>query len=210
MNIRGVILEGYSNAGKTSVLKAIKQYQANEEEAELSVVILGEHYSQILNNVQGEVISLSRDQHIELLRNRVDMLKKLNDWANYLGPWKRKSRGLFFVLERFHLNHRVAFPEHDDTEINDIENQLINLGAKCILLTISKEVVEERIKSRNPSEWLNKSELEIERACKELVDTQNNLRYEATKSILPTLEINTDKKEWNEYVRLIMDDNDFA
>lgn len=51
MNIRGVILEGYSNAGKTSLLKAIKQSQALDESTELNVVILGEHYSQILNNV---------------------------------------------------------------------------------------------------------------------------------------------------------------
>lgn len=91
MNIRGVILEGYSNAGKTSLLKAIKQSQALDESAELSVVILGEHYSQILNNVQGEFVRLSRDQHLELLRNRVGMLKNLNDWAAYLGPGKRNQ-----------------------------------------------------------------------------------------------------------------------
>ena len=95
MNIRGIILEGFSNAGKTSLLKAIKQYQAIDESAELSIVILGEHYSQILNNVHGEFVRLSRDLHLELLRDRVDMLKKLNDWAINLGPWKRKSRGLF-------------------------------------------------------------------------------------------------------------------
>lgn len=91
MNIRGVILEGYSNAGKTSLLKAIKQSQALDESAELSVVILGEHYSQILNNVQGEFVRLSRGQHLELLRNRVGMLKNLNDWAAYLGPGKENQ-----------------------------------------------------------------------------------------------------------------------
>jgi thymidylate kinase len=210
MNIRGVILEGYSNAGKTSVLRAIKQYQSQDESAERSVVVLGEHYSQILNNNHGKNVSLSRDEHLNLLKERVEMLKKLNDWAIHLGPASRRSRGLFFVLERFHLNHRVAFPEYDDTEIIDIEKQLIELGAKCILLTISDEVVEERIKSRNPGEWLNKSESDIGRACKELIGTQNKLRYNVTRSIVPTLEINTDNKEWNEYARLIMKDNDSA
>lgn len=144
MNIRGIILEGYSNAGKTSLLKAIKQYQTLDESAELSVVILGEHYSQVLNYVKGEFVRLSRGQHIELLRNRVDMLKNLNDWAVYLGPGRRKSRGLFFILERFHLNHRVAFPDSD-------ENELIR----------------------------------IEQACKELITTQRQLRFQATKSIIP-------------------------
>ncbi|WP_195576165.1 hypothetical protein [Paenibacillus sp. 1001270B_150601_E10] len=210
MNIRGIILEGYSNAGKTSLLRALKQYQATDDASELSVVILGEHYTQILNNVHGELTRLSRDQHIELLKNKVDMIKELNDWANFLGPWKRKSRGLLFIFERFHLNHRVAFPNSDDNEITAVEKQLLELGAKCILLTISNDRVEERIKSRNPDDWVHKSKDDIEQACKELIGTQNNLRIQATKTVIPTIEINTDNKDWNAYARLIMEDNDFA
>jgi hypothetical protein len=53
MNIRGVILEGHSNAGKTSLLRALKRYQANDDGAESSVVVLGEHYSQVLQNGRG-------------------------------------------------------------------------------------------------------------------------------------------------------------
>jgi hypothetical protein len=79
MHIRGVILEGYSNAGKTSLLRAIKQYQSQDESAERNIVILGEHYSQILNNNHGEYVSLTRKEHIKLLRERVEMLKKLNE-----------------------------------------------------------------------------------------------------------------------------------
>lgn len=41
MHIRGVILEGYSNTGKTSLLRALKQYQSHDEFSERSVVILG-------------------------------------------------------------------------------------------------------------------------------------------------------------------------
>lgn len=210
MNSRGIILEGYSNAGKTSLLQALKQYQAHEDASELSVVILGEHYTQILNNVQGTLTRLTREEHLELLRNRVEMLKSLNDWASFLGPWKRKSRGLFFILERFHLNHRVAFSNSDDTEITAIEHQLFELGAKCILLTVSDDIVEERIQSRNPNEWMNKSKAYIEQSCKELIETQNALRIQAARSIIPTKEINTDHKDWNEYARLIMEDKDFA
>ena len=43
---RGIILEGHSNAGKTSVLKSLKQLQACDD-AERSVIILSEHYSQV-------------------------------------------------------------------------------------------------------------------------------------------------------------------
>ncbi|AJS58813.1 AAA family ATPase [Paenibacillus sp. IHBB 10380] len=210
MNIRGIILEGYSNAGKTSVLRAIKQYQAQNETAERSVVILGEHYSQILNNVHGQYITLSRDEHLKLLRERVDMLKQLNDWAVKLGPASRRSRGLFFVLERFHLNHRVTFPDSDKEEIFKLEEDLVTLGSKCILLTISPEIVKERIMSRNPEEWINKSDEETIQACKELLNIQEQLRNHAGKSKVPTIEINTDSKNWSECARLIIDGNDFA
>lgn len=210
MHIKGIILEGYSNAGKTSVLKAIKQHQAHDETAERSVVILGEHYSQILNNIHGEYINLSREEHITLLRDRVEMLKKLNEWAIQQGPASRRSRGLFFVLERFHLNHRAAFSNSDHKEILEIEEELVALGAKCILLTISPEIVEERIKSRRPDEWINKTEVEIKESSKELMNAQNEYRLQAEISKIPTIEINTDMKNWNEYARLIMEGNDFA
>ncbi|CAM3151077.1 hypothetical protein PASE110613_17860 [Paenibacillus sediminis] len=210
MHIRGVILEGYSNAGKTSVLRAIKQYQSQDETAERSVVILGEHYSQILNNNHGGYVSLSRVEHIKLLRERIDMLKKLNEWAVQLGPASRRSRGLFYVLERFHLNHRAAFPNSNNIEINEIEEQLVSLGAKCILLTISPEIAEDRIKSRQPNEWVNKTKDEVNLSINELLNTQNVLRQQAEISKVPTLEINTDDKDWIKYVRTIMEGNDFA
>lgn len=209
MNIRGVILEGHSNAGKTSLLRALKKLQARDESAESSVVILGEHYSQVLQNVHGRLVRLSREQHLELLNDRVDMLKKLNDWANHLGPWSRKSRGLFFVFERFHLNHRAAFPDHDDTAIAKIEQRLKELGAKCILLTISPAVVEERIRSRNPESWEGKSGREVEEACKELLEAQDALRLHAGRSMVPTHEINTDGKDWDAYARMILEDINF-
>ncbi|QJD82786.1 AAA family ATPase [Cohnella herbarum] len=210
MHIRGVILEGYSNAGKTSVLKALKQYQSQDETAERSIVILGEHYSQVLNNKHGKYERLSQEEHINILKERVDMLKQLNKWAVQLGPASRQSRGLLYVFERFHLNHRVAFPDLVNDELIEIEDELVSLSAKCVLLTISPEIVEERIKSRRPEEWINKTGEEVSASISELLEVQKNIRYQATLSKVPTLEINTDNKDWNNYVRVIMEDNDFV
>ncbi|WP_231710697.1 hypothetical protein [Gracilibacillus suaedae] len=150
-----IILEGYSNAGKTSVLKSLKQLQANDDYAERSVVVLSEHYFQILHRVNGELRTLNHKEHLELLKERVMLLKKLSNWARELGQSQR-SKGIFFILERFHLNHRVAFSDSLMDEIEQIEADLFGMGARCALLTISPDITEERLKSRNPEGWVEK------------------------------------------------------
>ncbi|WP_308636399.1 hypothetical protein [Paenibacillus silvisoli] len=109
------------------------------------------------------------------------------------------------MLERFHLNHRVAFSDADPTEIAMLEEQLAALGAHCVLLTISPEAAKERIQSRTPAEWAGKSDEEIEQACRELLLTQERLREQARSSKVPTTEINTDRKQWDELARELLE-----
>lgn len=123
---RGIILEGFSNAGKTSVLKSLKQLHASED-AERSIIVLSEHYSQILHKINGELKLLSREEHLQVLRERVKMLKMLSNWSREIGQSQR-SKGLFFILERFHLNHRVAFSHSISEEIKELEAQLFEMG----------------------------------------------------------------------------------
>lgn len=205
-HIRGVILEGFSHAGKTSVLNALKKLHAQDESSERSIIVLSEHYSQVLHNVKGEFQRLNRNEHLKLLQERVNMLRQLNEWAVYLGPdASRASRGVFFILERFHLNHRVAFPTDFPHKIESLENELFNLGAKCVLLTVSSDNVEQRMQSRTPHEWKNKSLEEIRNSVDHFIQTQTELRKQSSLSILPTIEINTDKKEWITYANQVMD-----
>ncbi|WP_416141868.1 hypothetical protein ACM1TL_10210 [Lysinibacillus capsici] len=200
-DFRGIILEGYSNAGKTSVLKALKQLQASDD-AERSVIVLSEHYSQVLHKVNGELKSLSREEHLQVLRERVTMLKMLNNWSREIGQTQR-SKGLFFILERFHLNHRVAFSHSISVDIKELEAQLLGMGARCTLLTVSPENLEERISSRNPNEWEGKTMQEMKLACELLLDQQQEYRSQAENSIIPTIEINTDNKDWDSYAKQI-------
>lgn len=202
--MRGIILEGYSHAGKTSVLKSLKLIQAQDELAERSVIVLSEHYSQVLHNIRGQFKRSSHEEHLQLLKDRVGMLRQLNEWANKLGDASRRSRGIFFILERFHLNHRVAYSDKTLFEIEAIEKEILNLGAKCALLTISPEIVEQRIQTRTPDEWVNKRREEIKAAINELITTQSELRIESKKSVIPTIEINTDSKDWDAYAKEII------
>lgn len=102
--VSGIVLEGLSTAGKTSVLKEIKQVQAADSESERSVVVLGEHYSQQLQMIHGVETSLNVSSHAELLGQRISSIEVLHSWAVELGPHRRTSRGLFYLFERFHLN----------------------------------------------------------------------------------------------------------
>ena len=199
---RGIILEGYSNAGKTSVLKSLKQLQACDD-AERSVIILSEHYSQVLHKVNGELKWLSREEHLQLLTERVVMLKKLNNWAIEIGQSSQRSKGLFFIFERFHLNHRVAFSHYISDEIRQLEAELFEMGARCALLTVSSDNIERRISSRNPNEWVGKTEEELKMACNLLLEQQQEYRSQAENSIIPTIEINTDNKDWESYAKQI-------
>lgn len=198
---RGIILEGYSHAGKTSVLKSLKQLHASDD-AERSVIVLSEHYSQILHKVNGELKWLSREEHLQLLGERVTMLKKLNNWAREIGQ-SQPSKGLFFILERFHLNHRVAFLDSISDEIMQLEAQLFEMGARCTLLTVSPENLEQRMSSRNPDEWEGKSVEEIKLSYELLLEQQQEYRSQAENSIIPTIEINTDNKDWESYAKQI-------
>lgn len=197
--MRGIVIEGLSHAGKTSTLKAIKCVHAHDEQAERSVIVLGEHYSQVLNRVHGALQRLTREDHLRLLQERLALLEHLNAWACGLGEGKRRSRGIFFVFERFHLNHRCAFPETPDAEIGLIEQRLCDFGATTVLLTISPHMVEERIQSRNLQEWTAHSREALRQEVELYIRGQTRMIASAQQSCVPTIEVNTDALNWDAY-----------
>ncbi|WP_257391543.1 hypothetical protein [Cytobacillus gottheilii] len=200
--MRGIILEGYSNSGKTSILNELKKLHCHDHNNERSFIVLSEHYSQVLHRVNGELKFLNQDEHLHILTERVKMLKQLSLWAKGVGA-SHRSKGVFFILERFHLNHRTAFSHSGLHKIKEIEAELCGLGAKCALLTISTDQAENRLKSRNPEHWKSKTEKETQKAVDHLIHTQHNLRQHASDTIIPTLELNTDQQDWESYAKVI-------
>lgn len=197
--VSGIVLEGLSTAGKTSVLKEIKRVQSQDADAERSVVILGEHYSQQLQRIKGKEVSLSESTHAELLKERIDGISVLNSWALELGPYNRASRGLFYLFERFHLNHRISFP--DSSYIKDIERKLTELACNCVLLTVSIDKIEQRLDHRSRGA-LDSNSLRI--AAADWLMLQEKLLECADKSIVPTKIINTDGMAWSQYAKEIL------
>ena len=197
--VRGAILEGLGNAGKTSVLRALKQSQAKNADDERSVVILGEHYSQQLQRIGNELVSLTCEEHANLLRERVECIEQLNEWAIKLGPHRRRSRGLFYAFERFHLNHRYAYGESD--RIADLEGRLAALGGVCFLLTVSPSRIRHRLVFRDGDHIEGE---DLKRACEEWLEKQETMIQASQASNLTAVIVNTDTRDWDSYASEIL------
>jgi thymidylate kinase len=202
--IRGAILEGTSAAGKTSVLKALKRRQA-ELELERSVVILGEHYSQALQRVHGEYAILPVDEHRRLLGERLEALDALQRWSSKLGPTERDARGVFFVLERFHLNHRMSYATELEW-IESVEARLAGLHAVCFLVTVSEALVPERVAWRLRASGKPHEPSDVEKAARIFVEQQQRFLEAAERSKLRTVCVSTDDRNWDRCAQEILDE----
>ncbi len=201
--IRGIILEGISCSGKTSLLNSLKRIHAENPENERSVIILGEHYSQVLQSVHGEASKYSNREHIEILNGRVEMLESLSNHSESLGPHSRRARGVFFIYERFHLNHRQAFPDNEQNNIENIEARLCNLNAVCYLLSISNSKVGERLIARdNHMSTLADSDMQLK--VNEYTHRRDELDIIASSSLLEYKTLNTDSLNWDMYANNII------
>jgi thymidylate kinase len=193
--VRGVVLEGCSCAGKTSMLKAIKRRQAASE-LERSVVILSEHYSQALQAVGNGYEFLTREEHRELLSDRVEVLERLQHWSHRLALGPSSSRGIFFALERFHLNHRLAYSD-DDHWVTGLEERLIGLHAVCALLTVSAEHVPQRFHDRFRRSGKTYRDKDIDSAAATFLEHQEQFVLAAKQSRVPTMKLKADHRDWD-------------
>ena len=204
--IRGVILEGLSTAGKSSVFSAIRNIHSRITNAERTMVAISEHYTQVLHSYRGELRSMSKDEHIQLLNGHVQYLEQQSDWIDSLGHSKR-TNGIFFIFERFHLNHRAAF--ENDSEIERMEERLLRLNPRCVLLTLTPHAVESRyIESRGDAwrSYVMKDHASIADACENFLASQEKMRACARKSRIPTIEMNTDDADWEAYASAILEE----
>lgn len=199
--IRGIILEGQSCSGKTSIFNAIKHCQFTEVDAERNVIYLSEHYSQTLNWVNGELRNLSQEENLSILSNRILMLEQLNNYANSMGEHSRRSRGLFFVYERFHLNYACCFNDIASDKYLTLEHRLHELNAQVVLCVISSANVEERLNHR--ATYAN--EIITNENIMNYIENQQRFIDAANKSSLPTMILNTDSMDWGGYAKRILD-----
>ena len=126
------------------------------------------------------------------------MIEAVNDHVRPMGERTRRSSGLLFLLERVQLNHRASFaadPDFDGPGIDRLEARLLALGARCVLLTVSDAVIEDRAVVRRNLQFdsVTAKNARIE----EIMAEQDWVRAQLQHSSIPTLEINTDSMDWS-------------
>jgi len=199
--IRGIILEGQSCSGKTSIFNAIKKQHPSQTDAERNVIYLAEHYSQNLNFVNGKLQKLTQEENLKVLSDRISMLEQLSDYANAMGEHSRCSRGLFFVFERFHLNYAFCFNAMSSQTYIELEQRLCTLNTHTVLCTISPENAKQRILHRASSANESVTQDQIDQYIK----TQQQFINCAHSSTVPTTIMNTDELDWDGYAKMILE-----
>lgn len=199
--IRGIILEGQSCSGKTSIFNALKRLHTAQPNAERNVIFLSEHYSQNLNWVHGQMQCLTREENLQVLSNRVGMLEQLSSYADGMGVHSRRSRGLFFMFERFHLNFAYSFPDADDVEYQALEARLSALHPLTVLCTVSPDKVHSRLVHRATYTGENVTD----EAVQTYIQNQQRFIKAAERSTLPTLILCTDGMDWDGLARQLLE-----
>nr|WP_165983393.1 hypothetical protein [Macrococcus goetzii] len=188
--LKGIIIEGYSYTGKTSIFNEIKKLQILSNK-ERSAVYITEHFTQILNvNKHDEIIEITKDNHISLLESHLNYLSQLSNWINNEINHGKSSSDLYYMFERYHLNHIVHFGNHH--EIIQIQNKLMELNPLCVLLIVSKSEMSKRIQLRYPQISNHDFKKEIEK----FTQIQEKYIKEASNTVIPCIIVNTDSMDW--------------
>jgi thymidylate kinase len=201
---RGIMLEGISCAGKTSTMYALKKLFANDLNLERNIIMLGEHYTQVLNSINGKYVNHEYAEHTEMLFKRVEMLEQLYEWACYLGDFRRASRGLYSVFERGLINHIACYKDFDSPEIKELAKRFTSLGIEAILLIISDEFLEKKIRHRAEQSKTSNTDSYYKEQSKKAKEHQENMLSAIHRTDLPFRIICTDSMNWDEYARKIV------
>ena len=198
------MLEGISCAGKTSTMYAIKRLFATDLNLERNIIMLGEHYTQVLNSINGELKNHEHIEHTEMLFKRVEMIEQLYEWACHLGDFRRSSRGLYTVLERGLINHTAYYEDYDTKQIKELVRRFKALEVEAIVLIISDEHLEKRIRQRDELMKISNTSSFYREQAEKAKKYQDNMLSATNKTNLPFRIICTDAMDWDEYARVIV------
>lgn len=201
----GLLIEGIPGTGKSTLIRAIVRHQQFLDREDTSCLVFGEEMTQRTLEMRTQSGQISPEDHFELLGELLTLLERQQERFAERG-WdgiKGKKR-IPYLLERFHLTHASYYPYLRDRDFSMVENRLARLDARGCLLTIEREVMQQRIiESRPFSPWrayisrYGKTDDEIvEHYWRE----QEEMKQRAAASCLPWIVVDTTAGRWDELV----------
>ena len=210
-NLSGIILEGISGTGKSTVLRAMLNNKRWVNKSCLSAIVLSEHHTQRVLENKEKAGNLDKSDNIELLSRIVGQLEFLKNNADQM-DWLTRGRSnqiIPFILERFHLTHVYHYPNVEWEDVAEIDARLQKLGARVCLLIIDDKDIENRIVGdRQKNEWqqyLARYGKAIPEIVGHFIEKQNYLVELARQSSLAVETINTSKLSPDEIAEYIFD-----
>lgn len=205
-NMAGLILEGVSGSGKSTVLEATLRSESYLDRGYLSSVVLSEHHTQRVLEAKERSEGLNVEDNVALLRQHLDVVHTMHSRLQRMqwGALGKLRHRACYAMERFHLTH-VCHYEHMRWEyVKDIDEALSEIGCKLCLLRVDDGEIEERVVSlRRNQEWrayLGSRGPTGDHLVDYYVTQQEQLLDLCEASSMPCTTINTSRKEVDEVV----------
>ena len=210
-NARGLLLEGISGTGKSTLLRALLESPRFRSGPDLSTIVLTEHQTQRILEKKERDTGLTVSDNLGLLTHHIAYLESLQNRLDTMDWCRTDAVGMRvrFVLERFHLTHVYHYAHISWDMVRSIDRRLGDLSCGLCLITADEHVLSDRIFNNRDPEWMayierfgsSKSEI-----LHHFLKQQDQILNLASKSILRTTVIDTGKKDVNEIVSEILDD----
>lgn len=177
-----ILFEGIASSGKTTLEKLLANEKKNSK-----ILSEGETLMPIIDNKTEDVARTHLQKQIEAITNASEE---------------------YVIVDRFHLTHAFRTQSQLAT-FSEIESQLQEAGSVLlVLLTINPERIRERIEEtieRRKDGWKKGAQGTIDEKVAYYQKQQEILKTLLSESHLPTMVMNTTKKEWEVYVREILE-----
>ena len=205
MLLRGLIIEGVSCAGKSTLLRALLSHPSYLRRGGQSAVVLTEHHTQRVLEGAGLRRTLSVADNVNLLRSHVTYLAGLAGRLKAMRRWVDEdlpNPQLSAVLERFHLTHVLHYQHMAWADVSALDDELAELGFRHCLVVASAAELERRLSVERGARWGGylvqdgvrgrlQGEPSVEAKAQYFVRQQDALRHLARCSRLPAVEIDT-------------------
>lgn len=208
-NVSGLIIEGISGTGKTSVLKSLLKHREFLDKPFISSVVFSEHQTQRVLEYKEKTKGLKPADNIGLLTGIVETLELFNNRLGQTDFLKRKrgNHKLVYLLERFHLTHIYHYDHMGWEMVKGIDKRLNKLNAKMCVLKVKNEIIEDRIITNRKKGWVDylkrygKTKEEI---VKYYIERQEEVLVMSELSSLPTIVIDTTNSKVEDVVNKII------